>query len=91
MAFFPITHRWDILAKAGAYIWEGNLKGWAPDSGPEITGQENDVDLALGFGASFNTGSALGFRLEVENLNVVDGAWVASASAVYQFKGNTRF
>jgi hypothetical protein len=91
IAFFPITRRWDIMAKAGGYIWDGKFKGWAPNSGPEITRYENDVDLALGIGASFNSGNALGFRLEVENFNVVDGALVASASVTYQFKGNKRF
>ena len=85
LAYFPITRRWDMLAKAGAYLWNADLKGWAPGS-PEFTDSESGTDLALGFGAAFNTGTALGFRLELESLNLLDGAWVASASGIYQFK-----
>jgi hypothetical protein len=84
-AYFPITRRWDILAKAGAYLWDGNLKGWAPGA-PEFTDSDSGTDLALGFGAAFNTGTAFGLRLEVERLNVLSGAWVALASGIYQFK-----
>ena len=90
IAYFPITHRWDILAKAGAAVWDADLKGWAPPGWPpprtEITDSYSDTDLSLGFGASFNTNSALGFQVEIERMNLLSGAWVASASGTYQFK-----
>jgi hypothetical protein len=90
IAYFPITQRWDLLAKAGAAVWDSKLKGWAPPGWPpprsEITDSYSDTDLTLGFGASFNTNSALGFQVEVERMNLLDGAWVAWASGTYQFK-----
>lgn len=81
VAYFPITRRWDIIGKAGVYAWDAEL---------EIEGVEIDddsgTDLAGGFGASFNTGTALGFRVEFESFDMLDGAWAATISGTYQFK-----
>jgi hypothetical protein len=86
LAYFPITRRWDMLAKAGAFIWDADLKGWAPPNGNEFTDSDSGTDLAWGFGAAMNTGTAFGLRLEIERLSVYDGAWVGLASGYYQFK-----
>ena len=85
LAYFPITRRWDIFAKAGAFIWDAQLNGSAPGSS-DFSDSDTGTDLGLGFGAPFNTGTALGLRLEIERLNVLDGAWVGLASGFYQFK-----
>jgi hypothetical protein len=85
LAFFPILHRWDMFAKAGAFFWDAELKGFAPGA-PEYTDTASDTDLLLGLGASYNTGTALGFRAEVESRGALDGAWTVSVSGIYQFK-----
>jgi hypothetical protein len=84
-AYFPITRRWDILVKTGAYFWDAELKDPATN-GTGISDTDSGTDFLYGFGASFNTGSALGFHLEVEHASLLDGAWIASASGTYQFK-----
>jgi hypothetical protein len=85
LAYFPITRRWDMFAKTGAYFWDADLNGWAPGA-PGFTDSDSGTDLALGFGAAFNTGTALGLRLEVNRLSLLDGAWVGLVSGFYQFK-----
>ena len=85
LAYFPITRRWDMFAKSGAVIWDAQLNGSAP-VGPAFSDSDKGTDLGLGFGAAFNTATALGLRLEIERLNVLDGAWVGLVSGFYQFK-----
>jgi hypothetical protein len=85
LAYFPITRRWDMFAKTGAYFWDAELNGWVPGA-PGFTDSDSGTDLALGFGAAFNTGTALGLRLEVNRLSLLDGAWVGLVSGFYQFK-----
>ena len=85
LAYFPITRRWDMFAKAGAFIWDAKLNGSAP-GGSDFSDSDTGTDVGLGFGAAFNTGTALGLRVEIERLNVLDGAWVGLASGFYQFK-----
>lgn len=81
VSLFPILDRWDIFAKAGLVYSDTNLKveGVPLDS-------QTGTDLAGGFGAAFNTGTALGFRLDVDGFNILDGAWAATISGIYQFK-----
>lgn len=81
VAFFPIMHRWDIIAKAGFFVSDSELL----TEGVQVA-EESSTDLNLGFGTSFNTGSGWGFRGEIENLGMLDGAWAATISGIYQFK-----
>ena len=75
---------------SGASYGHVNIEG--PDPGISFdaadTGWCGDgEDLALGIGARFNSGSALGMRAEFEwfDIDDADAVWIASAGILFRF------
>lgn len=81
VVYWPISRTLDVFGKAGVYIWDGQVKV----QGNELA-DENSTDLAFGVGIAWQTGTAFGAQLEIESLDALDGVWVATLSATYQFK-----
>lgn len=81
VGFLPLTRRVELLAKAGAVVWDADL---ASDG---VTQAQNDgTDLALGIGFALQTGGKLGAQVELEHYGLLDGALLATVSVTYQFK-----
>lgn len=81
VVYLPVFRNLDVFGKTGVYFWDGTVKA---DS-TEIA-DESSTDLSLGLGIAWQTGGALGAQLEIESLNALDGVWIATLSATYQFK-----
>ncbi len=81
VVYLPIGSHWDVFGKAGVYFWDGKVTA----DGIE-TSNESGSDLSLGLGIAMQTGSAFGVQLEIESVDALDGIWVATLSATYQFK-----
>jgi hypothetical protein len=47
---------------------------------------DSGTDLSFGLGIAWQTGTGFGAQFEVESLDALDGVWVATLSATYQFK-----
>ncbi|MGI9343365.1 MAG: outer membrane beta-barrel protein [Gammaproteobacteria bacterium] len=81
VGYVPITHRFELFGKAGAYVWDAEL------AANGVTQDKDDgTDLALGVGIGYHTGGGLGFQAELEGYDLLDGALLASVSVTYQFK-----
>ncbi|HJP39856.1 MAG TPA: outer membrane beta-barrel protein [Gammaproteobacteria bacterium] len=81
VVYWPINPSLDIVAKAGLYAWDGKVK--ALDT--ELL-DDSGTDLSFGLGIAWQTGTGFGAQFEVESLDALDGVWVATLSATYQFK-----
>jgi hypothetical protein len=81
IGYLPITRRIDLFAKAGVFLWDAKVKA---DGG--TVDDDDGTDLALGLGIEYRTGKAYSARLTLESLDMLDGAWVATLAANYQFK-----
>ena len=81
LVYVPITRHLDVFGKAGAYFWDGKVG----TDGAQAA-DENSTDLSVGLGVEWQTGTAFGARIEIESLDALDGVWVATLSATYQFK-----
>lgn len=81
IVYLPLTRHFDVFGKAGAYFWDGKVS----IDGAEAA-SEDGTDLSFGLGIDWQTGSSFGARLEVESLDALDGVWVTTLSATYQFK-----
>jgi hypothetical protein len=81
VVYVPISPRWDVFGKAGVYFWDGKVTA----DGIE-TSNESGSDLSFGLGIAMQTGSSFGAQLEIESVDALDGIWVATLSATYQFK-----
>ncbi len=81
IVYLPINRHFDVFGKAGVYFWDGKVKA----DGIKTSDQSN-TDLLLGLGVAWQTGTPFGAQLEVEALDALDGVWVATLSATYQFK-----
>ena len=81
VGYLPITRRFDLFGKVGAFLWDAKLKA------DGATVDDNDgTDLALGLGVEYRTGKAYSVRLTVESVDMLDGVWVATLAGTYQFK-----
>ena len=81
VGFIPITRHFELVGKAGVYAWDGDLA-----LGGSTQEKDSGTDFALSIGLAYQGGGQLGFLLEVEGYDMVDGALLASASVTYQFK-----
>jgi len=81
VVYLPINRNFDVFGKLGVYLWDGQIN----TDGVE-TSSESRTDLAFGLGISMHTGTAFGAQFEIEGLDALDGVWVATLSATYQFK-----
>jgi hypothetical protein len=81
VGYLPISRAWDFFGKFGVYVWDGKL---AADGVQQP--QNGATDWAGGLGFAWRTGKAVGLEFELERFNLLDGAWLASASWTYQFK-----
>lgn len=81
VGYFPITRRIEFFGKAGVSAWsaEFGVDGATQD-------KKDATDLALGLGFAIQTGGQLGFQIELEGYDALDGALLASVSVAYQFK-----
>jgi len=77
-----LSESFDLFAKAGVVSWEADslLNGMRVDT-------DDGEDLALGIGARFGAGSALGLRAEFEwfDLDDADAVWMASVGFEFRF------
>ena len=81
VGYLPVTRRIDFFGKAGVFLWDAKVKG------DGLTVDDDDgTDLALGLGIEYRTGKAYSARLTLESLDMLDGVWVATLAATYQFK-----
>jgi hypothetical protein len=81
VGYLPMTRSWDFFGKLGVYAWDGKL------SANGVPQPENGAtDWAAGLGFAWRTGKATAVEFELEHFNLLDGAWLASASWIYQFK-----
>jgi len=81
VVYLPIGRHWDVFGKAGIYFWDGKVSADHLE-----TADENGSDLSLGLGIAMQTGKAFGAQFEVESIDALDGVWVATLSATWQFK-----
>jgi len=81
IVYLPISRHLDVFGKAGVYRWDGTVTA----DNTEIA-DESGTDLSLGLGIAWQTGTSFGAQLAVESLDAVDGVWMATLSATYQFK-----
>ncbi|MAF83373.1 MAG: outer membrane beta-barrel protein [Gammaproteobacteria bacterium] len=81
VVYWPINRSLDIFGKAGLYAWDGKVKA----QGVEML-DDSSTDLSFGLGIAMQTGTGFGAQFEVESLDALDGVWVATLSATYQFK-----
>ena len=77
-----LSERFDLFAKAGVVSWEADS---LIDGIP--VGADDGEDLALGIGAKFNSGGALGLRAEFEwfDIDDADAVWMASVGFEFRF------
>jgi opacity protein-like surface antigen len=81
LGFAQVTPLLDIFAGAGVIAWDAKLSN--------TTGtidSDNDTDLAFAGGVELRTSSPISGRAAVHSYDFVDGAWLLSLSAIYQFK-----
>ena len=79
---FGLSDSLDLFAKAGVVSWEADS---LIDGIP--VGVDDGEDLALGIGATFNSGGALGLRAEFEwfDIDDADAVWMASVGFEFRF------
>lgn len=77
-----LSDSFDLFAKAGVVSWEADslIDG-------VLVGADDGEDLALGIGARFNSGGALGLRAEFEwfDIDDADAVWMASVGIEFRF------
>ena len=77
-----LSDSFDLFAKAGVVSWEADslIDG-------VLVGADDGEDLALGIGARFNSGGALGLRAEFEwfEIDDADAVWMASVGIEFRF------
>jgi OOP family OmpA-OmpF porin len=78
----PLTRSFDLFAKAGVVSWDADVR---LDGVPVDTSDGND--LALGFGARWNSENAFGIRTEFDwyNISDADAVWMASVGVELRF------
>jgi len=78
----PLSDSVELFGKAGVISWEADsiVDG-------ALVGADDGDDLALGFGASWNTNGSLGLRAEYEWFDIpdADNVWMASIGFVLRF------
>jgi OOP family OmpA-OmpF porin len=77
-----LSDSFDLFAKAGVVSWEAD----SLIDGVQV-GADDGEDLALGIGARFNSGGALGLRAEFEwfDIDDADAVWMASVGIEFRF------
>ncbi|MCG8604452.1 hypothetical protein MJD09_05555, partial [bacterium] len=77
-----LSESFDLFAKAGVISWEAE----SSVAGIPVATDDGE-DLALGIGAKFNAGSALGLRAEFEwfDIDDADSVWMASVGFEFRF------
>lgn len=79
--YLPITRSIDLFGQAGVLFWDGKAKG------DGLTIDDDDgTDLAFGAGFEYRSAGAYSARLTLESFDILDGAWVATLAATWQFK-----
>lgn len=81
VGYLPLTRRWDLVGKAGLFLWDATLKA---DGVTRDDSTGADLNFAVGF--AYQTPSAWSAQVEVQVIDMFDGVWSATASAIYQFK-----
>ena len=81
VGMIPLTRRLELVGKAGAISWDADLEadGVKQDSA-------DGTDLALSIGLAYHTGDQLAAQFDIESFDLLDGAYMASLSLLYQFK-----
>ncbi|MGI9202373.1 MAG: porin family protein [Woeseiaceae bacterium] len=78
----PLSDSVNLFAKAGVVAWEADsiIDGLLVDT-------DDGTDLALGFGAGWNTNEAFGIRAEVDwyDIDEADSVWMASVGFEFRF------
>ena len=78
----PLSESVEVFGKAGVISWDADsiVDG-------ALVGADDGDDLALGFGASWNTNGTLGLRAEYEWFDIpdADNVWMASIGFVLRF------
>jgi len=81
VGMIPLTRKFELIGKVGAISWDAEL---------EVDGTKQDdtdgTDLALGIGLAYHTGDQVAAQFEIESFDLLDGAYLASVSLLYQFK-----
>lgn len=67
----PLTERFSLLAKAGAFRWQAEFKERVPGFGTRVSRTERETDAAYGAGVEFGFTEALRARLEFERFKDV--------------------
>lgn len=78
----PLSDGLNLFAKAGLVAWEADsiIDGFLVDT-------DDGTDLALGFGARWNSNEAFGVRAEVDwfDIDEADSVWMASVGFEFRF------
>lgn len=83
IGYLPLRRNWELIGKAGAFFSDTRLtnQDQAIDEG-----SDDSTDLTLGLGIGYQGAGGFGARAEVESYGVLDGGFLWSLSATFQFK-----